>query len=74
MRPSTRPVTIGRVPDKPPIRLTVELERVEPLCGRLGPVGGPLVEFSGWIGLAAALDRAIRADGRFSEGGEEHLR
>jgi hypothetical protein len=48
------------VEDPRVIRLTVELELVGPLHGRVGPIDGPLETFTGWIGLAAALDRRIR--------------
>jgi hypothetical protein len=48
----------------------VELECVDPLRGRVGPVTGPLEAFSGWIGLAAALDRSIRDQHRGPDAGE----
>lgn len=43
-----------------PIRLTVVVDDVEPLSGSVEPLLGATQQFSGWTGLAAALDRAIR--------------
>jgi hypothetical protein len=56
------------------IRLTLELERGDPLRARVGPVGGPLVAFEGWIGLGVAIDRAIRDEDLPSDGPERRLR
>jgi hypothetical protein len=41
--------------------LLLELEDDEPLAGRAGPPEGPFEPFTGWIGLAAAIDRALAA-------------
>jgi hypothetical protein len=42
-----------------PIAVLVTIERREPLGGTVGPERGPAAQFSGWIGLAVALDRLI---------------
>ena len=52
------------------IRLKLE-ERVEPVRGRIGPITGPLEAFSGWIGLAMALDRSIRDQYRQPDAGDQ---
>jgi hypothetical protein len=45
----------------------LELEPGGPLRGRVGPVGGPLVTFDGWIGLGVAIDRAMQGEDRPSD-------
>lgn len=60
------------MPESRRIRLTLEIYPGEPMAGQVGPSAGPLEPFSGWIGLAAALDRARRdldaADDRVKRG------
>ncbi len=47
-----------------PIVLTLEIEgRSEPIRGRLSDPSGLAVVFTGWVGLAAAIERAAHLDG-----------
>jgi hypothetical protein len=40
--------------------LRIELEHgSEPIRGTIGPQDGPATPFTGWLGLAAALERAL---------------
>jgi hypothetical protein len=43
-----------------PIRLLIELETVDPVGGTLEADTGKRRRFSGWIGLATAIDQAIQ--------------
>jgi hypothetical protein len=49
----------AHVASTPQIRLTLVVDEVEPLSGKVEPPSGPTQPFSGWAGLAAALDRAM---------------
>jgi hypothetical protein len=42
-----------------PIALLLTIDRREPIGGTVASERGPACEFSGWIGLAAVLDRLI---------------
>jgi hypothetical protein len=39
--------------------LTLEIDRTEPIAGRLREGEGPEEEFAGWLGLAKALEQAL---------------
>jgi hypothetical protein len=48
-----------------PALLQIHLEldlRVEPMVGRMSSGDGPVHAFTGWTGLAAALDRVTAAE------------
>ena len=51
--------TIGQMPAREPTRLTLEVEEVEPIAGRLLDQRGRERPFTGWLGLAAALGRQL---------------
>jgi hypothetical protein len=46
------------------VRIVVDVERGEELRGRVSDGVGPRKEFSGWLGLIAALDAMIGSPGR----------
>ncbi|MDQ6806890.1 MAG: hypothetical protein M3065_18460 [Actinomycetota bacterium] len=41
------------------LTLLLDLDRREPLGGRIGPLEGRLRPFSGWIGLAQAINECL---------------
>jgi hypothetical protein len=46
-------------------RLTLELDsQAEPISGRIQLEGGPVRDFSGWMGLLSALEELIPQKGR----------
>jgi hypothetical protein len=45
-----------------PILLHVEIDAEEPISGRLRPEHGSATAFAGWLGLAGAIERALRAE------------
>jgi hypothetical protein len=49
--------------DRPHTRLTLEVEQVEPISGRLLDERGHGRSFTGWLGLASALGSELPADG-----------
>jgi len=49
--------------DRPHTRLTLEVEQVEPISGRLLDERGHGRSFTGWLGLATALGSELPADG-----------
>lgn len=45
------------------VRLTLEIERgSDPIVGRVRDLCGRSVEFSGWLGLASALEGALTVE------------
>jgi hypothetical protein len=60
--PRPRPGTLTRVDQPQTLRVTLEFEQgADPPRGRL-LAGAASYPFAGWLGLAAALERAIGAD------------
>jgi hypothetical protein len=58
------------MPGQPQLTLLLEVVRLDPLAGRLGPLGGPLRPFFGWIGLASAITGCLDAvEARDGDGG-----
>jgi hypothetical protein len=58
MRPAGRPVQNQAVPTRAlTVTLEIELDS-QPIAGRLRGAGGE-IDFAGWLGLAAALERAL---------------
>jgi hypothetical protein len=45
------------------LRLLIEVDRVEPLSGRIGDPDREMVPFCGWVGLGAQLDRLLATAG-----------
>lgn len=68
-RPAARAVMLPDV-DKPrTVRVTLEFEHgSDPPCGRLLD-GEGIYPFAGWLGLAAALEHVIGADGTLTRPG-----
>jgi len=53
----------------PQTQVTLDLEvGAEPIAGRLSDAGGTTIAFTGWLELAAALERALRAQAPAAEG------
>jgi len=53
---------------RPPILLRLEIEAgSEPISGLLRGEGEPPLAFVGWLGLAAAIERTLRAAGEDEE-------
>ena len=51
--------TLGIVSSNPRPTLTLEIDRREPISGRLRDGEGTNEEFVGWLGLASALERVL---------------
>lgn len=53
------------MPDSPehpePLRMVLLLEEHQPPAGQVGPHDGELHPFSGWVGLAAAIESCLDA-------------
>lgn len=64
MRSRASPGMIGDMPQR--LHLELDLERAEPITGRLSGVDGDERSFTGWLDLLAALEAAL-ADVRAGE-------
>jgi hypothetical protein len=62
MRISLHSATIWAMTNRAPTRLTLEVDEVEPIAGRLLDESGRGRSFAGWLGLADALGRHLPGD------------
>jgi hypothetical protein len=59
MRPPAPHISVWPVTDPTPDPIAVAIHSGDPLTGRLTTSDGSVREFSGWIGLALAIERAL---------------
>jgi hypothetical protein len=58
---------VSRAPEgasRSSLEMSLEIDRLDPLTGRIGLVAGPMQPFSGWVGLGAAIERLAHARDR----------
>lgn len=60
--------------DQRPARLLLELETTdaETIAGRVSNTEGTAVEFAGWLGLAGAIEAALRHQAEADDGRSAH--
>lgn len=66
MRAAADARSIGQVMSTPPPTLMLELERADgdQIAGRLSTTAGTAIAFVGWLGLAGAIETALREEGQ----------